>query len=126
MRAYRPGSGAGKEEMAKVIITKRLEEQINKVFKQESIEILTLIATLENNPKKGKEVGVVGNIVVKEMKYRKYRFYFIADRYKIKFISAEELKDLLIKFVRMSEKKDQQRTINEIKLVLKTLGSEGF
>ena len=112
--------------MAKVIITKRLDDQISKTFKKESIKIISLLVTLKDNPKKGKEVGVVGNIVVKEMKYNKYRFYFIADRYKIKFLSSEELKDLLIKFVRMSDKKDQHKTIEEIKSILRSLGSEGF
>ncbi len=112
--------------MAKVIITNDLEKQINKVFKKESIEILSLLLTLEENPKKGKEVGVVGKIVVKELKYNKFRFNFITDMFKVKFLSVEELKDLLIKFVRMPEKKDQQKTIAEIKHILKNLGQEGF
>jgi len=63
--------------MAKVIITKALEERINKIFKKESIKIFSLLSSLQDNPKKGKEVGVVGSIVLKEIKYRKYRFYFI-------------------------------------------------
>ena len=36
------------------------------------------------------------------------------------------LTDLLIRFVRMSDKKDQQETINEIKKILINIGSEGF
>jgi hypothetical protein len=112
--------------MAEVIITAQLEEEINKTFKGESVEIFQLLKTLEENPKKGKEVGVIGKIVIKEMKYNKFRFYFITDGYKVKFLKTEELKDLLIKFVRMSEKKDQQKTIDEIKTVLRGLGSEGF
>ena len=58
--------------------------------------------------------------------YKKFRFYFITDGYKVKFLKAEELKDLLMKFVRMSEKKDQQKTIEEIKHILRSLGEEGF
>ena len=112
--------------MAKVIITSTLEEEINKKFKQESVEIFSLLRTLEDNPKKGKEVGVVGAILVKEIKYNKFRFYFITDGYKVKFLKTEELNDLLIRFVRMSEKKDQQKIINEIKHVLRSLGEEGF
>ena len=112
--------------MAKVIITSTLEEEINKKFKQESVEIFSLLRTLEDNPKKGKEVGVVGAILVKEIKYNKFRFYFITDGYKVKFLKTEELKDLLIRFVRMSKKKDQQKIINEIKHVLRSLGEEGF
>lgn len=112
--------------MAQVIITKRLEEQINNLFKHESVEVLSLLSTLKDNPKKGKEVGFVGNIVIKELKYEKFRFYFITDRYKVKFFSAEELVDLLIKFVRMSDKKTQQKTIDEIRNILRTIGPEGF
>src|SRR3989344_2204984 len=105
--------------MAKVIITKGLEEEISKKFKQESIEIFSLMLTLEDNPKKGKNIGVVGNVLIKELKYKKFRFYFLTDTYKIKFLKIEELKDLIIKFVRMSEKRDQQKVIEEIKNILK-------
>ena len=112
--------------MAKVIITRDLEKQINRIFKANSVDIFSLMFNLEDYPKKGKEVGVVGNIVVKEIKYQKFRFYFVTDRFKVKFLSANKLFDLLIKFVRMSEKKDQQKTIDEIKIILRKLGAEGF
>jgi len=108
--------------MAKVIITERLEQEISKRFKAESIEIFSLLLTLEDNPKKGKEVGAVGNVVVKELKYKGYRFYFVTDRHKIKFLKSEELQDLLVKFVRMSDKKEQKRVIGEIKHVLRVIG----
>ena len=112
--------------MARVIITKRLEEEINKIFKRESIKIFELMEELEENPYKGKPVGNVGGIVVKEIRYEGFRFYFITDGFKIKMLQKEELSDLLIKFVRMSNKKMQQRVINEIKDVLKKLGAESF
>lgn len=76
--------------------------------------------------KKGKEVGCVGSILIKEIKYKNYRFYFVTDGYKVKFLKTEELTDLLIRFVRMSIKKDQQKVIDEIKYILRKLGSEGF
>lgn len=112
--------------MAKVIITKYLEDQINKTFKEESVKIFELLNTLNNNPKKGKKVGCVGKTVIKELKYNVYRFYFITDGYKIKFMKAEELSELFIKFVRMSRKKDQQKVIDEIKNILRIFGGEGF
>ena len=112
--------------MAKVIITVSLVEDINKKFKKKSIEIFSLMLTLEDNPKKGKNIGNVGKVIIKELKYEKFRFYFITDGYKIKFLETEELKDLIIKFVRMSEKNNQQKVINEIKNVLIRLGEEGF
>ena len=46
--------------MAKVIITKGLEEEVNKRFKGQSVEVFELMLTLEDQPKKGKIVGVVG------------------------------------------------------------------
>lgn len=112
--------------MAKVQIIKSLFEQIKKKFKGEAHKVIDLIESLENNPKKGKPIGNVGNILIKELKYKSFRFYFITDRYKLKVLSAEELSDLLIKFVRMSDKKSQQKTIDEIKNVLKSLSEEGF
>ncbi len=112
--------------MAVVIITDRLEKEINKKFKEESITIFSLMHNLQTDPKKGKEIGVVGRILIKELKYKTYRFYFITDGYKIKFLKSDELKDLIIKFVRMSDKKSQQKVIDEIKTVLRELGEEGF
>ncbi|MBD3252561.1 hypothetical protein GF386_02425 [Candidatus Pacearchaeota archaeon] len=112
--------------MAKVMITKKLEKEINKIFKSESIKIFELLYSLKENPKKGKPVGNVGGIVIKELNYEKYRFYFITEGYKIKILKTDELKDLMIKFVAMSDKKSQQKVIKEIKIVLRSLGTEGF
>ena len=112
--------------MAKVVITLFLEEQINKKFKGESVKIFELFNSLKENPKKGKSLGNVGDIIIKELRYRNFRFYFITEGYKVKFLKSEELKDLLIKFVRMSDKKYQQKVIDEIKVILRSLGSEGF
>ena len=112
--------------MAKVIITNSLEQEINKKFKQKSIEIISLMRTLEDNPNKGKELGSIGRIVIKELRYKKFRFYFLTDGYKLKFLRINELKDLIIRFVRMSEKKDQQKVIEDIKRIIRTLGEEGF
>lgn len=112
--------------MAKVVITAFLEEEINRKFKQQAVEIFTLLRTLEENPNKGKEVGVIGRVLIKEIKYGKFRFYFVTDGYALKILKMQELKDLIVKFVRMSEKKDQQGVIEEIKKVLRSLREEGF
>ena len=56
--------------MAKVIITTSLEDEINKRFKAESITIFKLMNSLNDEPKKGKEVGQVGGIVIKELRYK--------------------------------------------------------
>lgn len=112
--------------MAKVEITRPLLEEIKKKFKGESHEIIDLMESLEENPKKGKPVGQVGGIVIKELKYNGFRFYFITDGFKLKVLSIQELHELLIKFVRMSDKKTQQKTIDEIKIILRNFGKEGF
>ncbi len=112
--------------MAEVIVTENLEKEINKKFKVESVKIFELIYSLRENPKKGKIVGQVKGIVIKELKYKSYRFYFIKEGYKLKVLGIGELKNLIIKFVRMSDKKSQQKIINEIKIVLRKLGEEGF
>tara|TARA_Y100000310_G_scaffold11618_1_gene12136 strand:- start:892 stop:1233 length:342 start_codon:yes stop_codon:yes gene_type:complete len=113
--------------MAKILITNPLFKKIKKKFdSSETNDIIDLMNSLENNPKKGKEVGVVGNIVIKEIKYNKFRFYFVTNRFKIKFLSVDELKYIFIKFVEMSEKKDQQKVIDKIKFVVRSLGEEGF
>ena len=112
--------------MAKVIITESLNQEINKIFKGESVEVFELIYSLKENPKKGKAIGQVGGILIKELKYKSFRFYFITDGFKLKVLGNEELGDLIIKFVKMSDKKSQQRVIDEIKKILRTLGEEGF
>ena len=69
--------------MAKVEILERLEKDINKKFKDESIKIFSLMYSLEDNPKKGKLLAHVNNIAINELKFENYRFYFIADNYRI-------------------------------------------
>ena len=112
--------------MAKVEIVESLFNEINKKFKQESVEVLQHIKSLESSPHKGKILGNVGGIVIKEIKYSSFRFYFITDGFKLKCLDKEFIIDLLLRFVRMSDKKHQQQTIDEIKYILRTLGPGGF
>ncbi len=112
--------------MAKVEITESLLAQINKKFKRESIEVLELLKSLETSPHKGKPLGTVGAVLIKELKYSGFRFYFITDGFKIKCLEEEKLVNLLLRFVRMSDKNHQQETINEIKHILRTIGPGGF
>jgi uncharacterized protein YdcH (DUF465 family) len=112
--------------MAKVEIVRSLFEEIQKKFKGEAHEVIDLIETLEQNPHKGKALGHVGGLVIKELKYKSFRFYFIADGSKLKIMDESNLVDLLITFVRMSDKKYQQQTIEEIRKVLLNMGLKGF
>ncbi len=112
--------------MAKVEVTDSLYLEIEKKFKHKSVDILQNLKSLELSPKKGKVLGNVEGIIIKEIKYEGFRFYFITDGFKIKCLDEKELIDLLIRFVRMSNKKEQQKTINEIKHILTTIGPGGF
>lgn len=112
--------------MAKVTITASLKEQVLKRFKGESEKIFLHMKSLEDEPHKGKALGHIAEIVIKELKYEKYRFYFITDGHILKFGTEDELANLLIRFVRMSDKKYQQKTIDEIKTILKSMGFEAF
>ena len=112
--------------MAKVIIIERLKNEILKKFKGKSKDIFLAMRSLGENPHKGKTLSTIGGIVIKELKYLNFRFYFITDGYVLKCFGGEDLTDLLIKFVRMSDKKEQQKVINEIKKVLLIIGPRGF
>lgn len=112
--------------MAKVEIVPSLFQEIQDKFKGEAHKIIDLLETLEKNPHKGKLLGNVGGIVIKELKYKNFRFYFITDGFKLKVINESALIGLLIKFVRMSDKKSQQKVIEEIKEILRKFGKEGF
>jgi len=112
--------------MAKVEIVQSLFQEIKAKFKGEAHEIIDLLESLETSPYKGKILGSVGRIVIKELKYSGFRFYFITDGHKLKIMNVSSLSDILIKFVRMSDKKSQQQTINEIKKILVNFGFRGF
>ena len=112
--------------MAEVIITESLKEEIFKKFKKESKKIFKLIYSLKENPQKGKELGQVRGILIKEIRYENFRFYFITNGFEIKFLTTNDLQELVIKFIKMSDKKEQQKTIDEIKDILKNLGERRF
>ncbi len=112
--------------MARVIITKALEEEVLGKFKGKSHDIFLLMKSLENAPQKGKALSHVENIILKELRYQTFRFYFITDGQVLKFGSHDEIAALLIKFIRMSDEKAQQQTIAEITRILKSMGFEGF
>ena len=107
--------------MAKVEIDKELKNEILRKFKGESENVFNLLKSLEGFPQKGKLLCVVNNLAIKELRYKSFRFYFLVDSFKVKFLSIKELQDLLIKFVRMSDKKSQQKVINEIKDFLRKI-----
>ncbi len=112
--------------MAQVTILETLKDEILKKFKGESKIIFKQMYSLGENSHKGKPLGNVGGIAVKELRYKSFRFYFITDGYKLKIMDEIKLVDLLIRFVRKSNKKDQQQTIDEIKKILLNFGLKRF
>lgn len=112
--------------MAEVVITFSLKKEVFKRLKGDSIDVFKLMRSLEKNPHKGKVLSYVSGFVIKELKYKKFRFYFITDGQILKFGTDDELLDLLIRFVRMSDKKDQKKMIENIKNFLKSMGVESF
>jgi hypothetical protein len=114
-------------EMAIVKISKRLEEEIHSKFRGESVEVFQLIYSLKENPRKGKDIGFVGNVLIRELKYKSFRFFFITDRYKVLVMLKDDLDDLIIKVIRMAKKgREQQKVIDEIKTMLKKFGDEYY
>ncbi|HIH23567.1 TPA: hypothetical protein HA251_00890 [Candidatus Woesearchaeota archaeon] len=113
--------------MANVEIAESLLVAIQKKFdKRQANEIIDLMQTLEEHPAKGKLLGNVGGIVIKELRYGSFRFYFLTDGFTLRCMDEERLKDLLLRFVRMSDKKHQQETIEEIRRILMAVGMSGF
>lgn len=113
--------------MVRIELTNSFVKQLRKTLsKQEAHKVLDLIETLKENPRKGKTLGNVGVVVIKELKYKKFRFYFLLDGWSLKCVDEKHLKDLLLRFVRMSDKKRQQQTFEEIKYILVNIGPEGF
>ncbi len=112
--------------MAHVEILESLYEKIEREFKGRASEVFDLIESVEKSPHKGKSLGHVGGIAIKEIRFEGFRFYFLVDEYKLKFADEQGLQELLLRFVRMSNKKEQQRVIDEIKHILRTIGFFGF
>ena len=88
--------------MAIVVVTESLQEEVMKKFRSESKQVFSAMKALKTSPKKGKALGHVHDIVIKEIKYGKFRFYFITDGHVLKFGTREELANLFTKFVTIS------------------------
>jgi len=112
--------------MAKVEIVDSLQNEVHKKFKEESVIVFKHMKSLEENPLKGKFLCRLAGVDVKELKYKSFRFYFLVEGNLLRFFDSKTLSELLIRFVRMSNKKEQQKTINEIRELLLKIGVEGF
>lgn len=107
--------------MIKIIILNSLRDQIYKTFKKDSVKVYKLLRSLKQNPGKGKVLGHAGDISIRELKYRSYRFYYIINANRLILFCSKKIEELLIEFIAMSKKNNQQEVIDEIKAMLKLL-----
>ncbi len=113
--------------MTEIIITQSLAKKLKKLFGSDELRIIvSLMRSLKDTPRKGKALASVGGVLIKELKYKKFRLYFITNGYILKFGTADEFMALLIKFIDVSDKKDQQKNIDKIKSVLESLSFNDF
>ena len=101
--------------MVIVAITKNLDKELKKrLDKNTYYEIKEVFSSLKQNPYKGDLLHVLGTVVLKEIRYKTFRFYFLTSNNLIKFIASTDLEKELIRFIKMSKKNDQQKVIDEI------------
>lgn len=114
--------------MITIYVTNSLEKEINKrLSKKEGDDLFLQIYSLKENPHKGDTLTNIGNLLIKELKYKKFRVYFIQSKDTLKFLSEEDFKNEIIKFVAMSQKgREQQKVINRIKSELVSKGFNWF
>ncbi len=105
--------------MIKIVVLNELRNEIYKTFKKDSLKVYTLIESLKDNPQK--VVGLVGSILIKELKYGSFRFYFIIDGHRLYLFTKGQIRDILLRFIKMSKKNNQKKTIEEIKNILKRI-----
>jgi len=99
-------------------LVKKLEKRFNK---KELKELKKVFLSLEENPYQGDLLYTFGNFVLKEKKYKTFRFYFLHSRKILIIKDIEKLKDEIIRFIEMSKKNDQQRVIDKLKAMMNKL-----
>ena len=99
-------------------LVKKLEKRFNK---NELKELKKIFLSLQDNPYQGDLVYSFGNFVLKEKKYKTFRFYFLHSRKILIIKDLEELKDEIIRFIEMSKKNNQQRIIDKLKEMMNKL-----
>jgi len=112
--------------MIRIVVTKELRNKIFKIFKRESKKVYKLLFSLKENPNKGKLLATIGTMHLKELRYKSFRLFFIMNRNELHLFNEKKFKELLIKFISMSKKNNQQKTIDEIRQVLEKIREEEF
>ncbi|MCF7798283.1 hypothetical protein K9M74_00095 [Candidatus Woesearchaeota archaeon] len=93
-------------------LVKKLEKQFNK---KELHEIKKLFLSLQDNPYQGDLLYAFGNFILKEKKYKTFRFYFIHSRKILLIKDVKALQDEIIRFIELSKKNNQQHVIDKLK-----------
>lgn len=112
----------------RVVITKNLEKEVTKrLSPKEADDCFLFMHSLYENPYKGDLIATIGTVAIKELRHKKFRFYFIQSSKVLKLLSEEDLKNHIIKFIAMSDKsKEQQHIINKLKNYLRSFGFDWF
>ncbi|MFH1409138.1 MAG: hypothetical protein ABIH34_04485 [Nanoarchaeota archaeon] len=93
-------------------LVKKLEIRFNK---KELGELKRLFLSLQDNPHQGDLLYAFGNFVLKEKKYKTFRFHFLHSRKILVIKDVQKLKDEIIRFIEMRKKNDQQQVIDKLK-----------
>lgn len=104
-----------------VEFSKQFIKELKKYSSKKEAKVLVEKLAL-TSPSDGDFVALIANIVIREKKLKSFRFYFIVKDTKKHVITKEELKDLIIKFVALSKKNNQQHIIDKLREDLKKFG----
>jgi|AntAceMinimDraft_17_1070374.scaffolds.fasta_scaffold119112_1 hypothetical protein len=96
---------------------KELKKNLSKSEAKTTIKKLA-----KTSPSEGDFIALIANIVIREKKLKTFRFYFIIQNNQKQIITKQELKELIIKFVALSKKNNQQKVIDKLKEDLKQVG----
>lgn len=107
--------------MVVVEFSEGFEKELKKNFSKKDA-ISTVKKLIQTKPTDGDYLTSVGNIILKEKRQNSFRFYYVQRLEETRFLSKEELKDFLIKFIALSKKNNQQKVIDKIKSDLKEFG----
>lgn len=99
-------------------LIKKLEKRFNK---KELKELKRVFMSLQENPYQGDLIYAFGNFVLKEKKYKTFRFYFLHSRKILIIKDVARLKDEIIRFIEMSKKNNQQKIIDKLKKMMNKL-----
>lgn len=102
-------------------------KKIKKTFKGRASEVYDLMRTLKKHPEKGSLITQVSGIQLRELRFDDvFRLYFFSNGELVKMLDENELQIVLIKFIEMSKKDDQQTTIERLKRDLRSYGFDWF